>query len=126
MGTSLILLTLLAFQVKHLICDFVLQTRYQVDNKGWYGRVGGIIHAGWHAIFSIPVLLIMTRVPALIFLIVVAEFVVHYHTDWFKARIVRIRGWSQNDEIYWVAFGTDQFIHQVTYILMVVMVLRAG
>ncbi len=40
MGTSLILLTLLAFQVKHLICDFVLQTRYQVDNKGWYGRDG--------------------------------------------------------------------------------------
>jgi hypothetical protein len=28
------------FQAKHLLCDHVLQTRYQVANKGYYGRSG--------------------------------------------------------------------------------------
>ena len=33
---------MLAFQAKHLVCDFILQTRYQVDNKGFYGGLGGL------------------------------------------------------------------------------------
>jgi hypothetical protein len=126
MGITTILLTLLAFQVKHVICDFVIQTRFQVDNKGYYGRSGGLIHAGWHILFSIPVLLIMTRSPGLIGLTLLLEFLIHYHTDWLKARTQRERGWTQNDSIYWVAFGADQFIHQVSYLAMVVLVLRLG
>ena len=54
MTAMTLLLGFLAFQVKHLICDFVIQTRYQVDNKGFYGRIGGLVHAGWHILFSIP------------------------------------------------------------------------
>jgi hypothetical protein len=123
---SVILLTLLAFQVKHLVCDFVIQTRYQVDNKGYYGRPGGLIHAFWHVLFSVPVLLILTWSVSTIAWVLALEFLVHYHTDWLKARTQRLRGWTQGDAIYWVAFGADQFIHQVTYIAMVALVLRAG
>ena len=54
--TALVLWTLLAFQVKHLLCDFVLQTKFQVANKGFYGRIGGLLHAGCHALFTVPVL----------------------------------------------------------------------
>lgn len=124
MGVSLILLTLLAFQVKHLLCDYVIQTRYQVDNKGYYGHIGGLIHAGWHVLFSLPVLLLLTRQPTLIAVVLLGEFVLHYHTDWLKAQVTRTRNWNESDPIYWVAFGTDQFIHQVTYIAMVAIVLR--
>jgi hypothetical protein len=84
--TVLALWALLAFQVKHLLCDFVLQTKFQVANKGYYGHTGGILHAGCHVLFTVPVLLILTRFIPVIVVIAVCEFAVHYHIDWIKAR----------------------------------------
>jgi Protein of unknown function (DUF3307) len=124
--TRLVLLALLAFQAKHLICDFVLQTQYQVTNKGYYGHLGGFIHAGWHVLFTLPVLLILTRSPAAIGLVLLGEFLVHYHVDWLKARTERVRGWTEADSIHWFAFGADQFVHQVTYLVIVAVLLRTG
>jgi hypothetical protein len=126
MTAATALLALLAFQVKHLVCDFMLQTRYQVDNKGYYGRFGGLTHAAWHILLSIPPLLIVTHDARLIALLLLGEFVVHYHTDWLKARTQRKRRWTERDSIYWVAFGVDQFVHQVTYIVMIAVVMRAA
>jgi hypothetical protein len=122
--TRLALLALLGFEVKHLLCDFVLQSKYQVNNKGFYGRPGGLLHAGLHCLFTIPVLLILTHSLAIIAAVVICEFLVHYHVDWIKARTERLRKWTASDHIYWTAFGTDQFIHQVTYIAIVAIVLR--
>ena len=122
--TRLALLALLGFEVKHLLCDFVLQSKYQVNNKGFYGRPGGLLHAGLHCLFTIPVLLILTHSLAIITAVVICEFLVHYHVDWIKARTERLRKWAASDHIYWTAFGTDQFIHQVTYIVIVAIVLR--
>src|ERR1700753_3976365 len=99
---SLVLLALLAFQVKHLLCDFVFQTKFQVSNKGFYGHSGGFIHAGFHVLFSIPVLLLLTRSPMVIAIVFVCEFLVHYHIDWMKERTERVRKWSPQDNIYWV------------------------
>src|ERR1700759_3426098 len=82
---ALVLWALLAFQAKHLLCDFVLQTKFQVINKGFYGRSGGLLHAGCHALFTVPVLLILTHAPAVIAMVALGEFVVHYHIDWLKA-----------------------------------------
>jgi hypothetical protein len=122
--TRLVLLALLAFQVKHLLCDFVLQTKFQVFNKGYYGHTGGIIHAACHVVFSVPALLLLTRSPAVIAAVMACEFLVHYHIDWLKARTERVRNWTPEDNIYWLAFGADQFLHQVTYIVIVTLVLR--
>ena len=122
--TRLALLTLLAFEVKHLLCDFILQSKYQVINKGFYGHPGGLLHAGIHCLLTIPVLLILTQSPAIIAAVVICEFLVHYHVDWIKARTERLRKWTASDHIYWTAFGTDQFVHQVTYIVIVAIVLR--
>jgi hypothetical protein len=56
--------------------------------------------------------------------IAACEFAVHYHIDWIKARTERTRNWNSTDNIYWVAFGGDQFLHQVTYIVIVALLLR--
>jgi hypothetical protein len=120
----MVLLALLAFQVKHLLCDFVLQTRFQLSTKGYYGHLGGFVHAGCHVLFSVPVLLILTHSPIAIAGAVACEFVIHYHIDWLKARTERVRNWTPEDNIYWVAFGADQFLHQVTYIVIVATLLR--
>ena len=117
---------LVLLEVKHFICDFVVQTRYQVTNKGTYGHPGGLLHAGLHGIGSLPAIILLTGSPFLIAAIVVSEFVVHYHIDWLKAAINRVRGLSYDDLMYWVVFGADQFLHQVTYIVMLGVLVRAA
>lgn len=114
--TALALWALLALQVKHFLCDFVLQTGYQVRTKGVYGHVGGFIHSGLHALLTIPALLILGASPTAIAIIVVAEFIIHYHTDWSKAQIDEKYQWGFSDQRYWILFGTDQLVHQLTYL----------
>ena len=111
-----VLSALFAFQLKHFLCDYVLQTKYIVDTKRVYGHVGGFIHAGEHAILSIPALLILTTSGTTIALIVAFEFVFHYHVDWFKAYVDARAGWTQKDQAYWIVFGFDQLVHQLTYL----------
>jgi hypothetical protein len=113
---------MLAFQIKHFICDFVLQTQSQIRNKGTYGHLAGFAHAGTHALGSLPALLILGAQPEMIAILLFAEFVIHYHVDWYKARIDR--GRSEQDNLYWIVFGIDQLVHQLTYIGMIYFVPR--
>lgn len=117
---ALVFLGFAAFQVKHFICDYILQTRYQFSNKGFYGHPGGLLHTGLHGLASIPALLVFTRSPATIGIIVVAEMVVHYHTDWLKETIDRTMKWTYSDAAYWWVFGADQLVHQLTYLAIIV------
>ena len=116
---ALVLLGLCVFQLKHFICDFVLQTRYQYSNKGFYGHPGGLLHTAIHGVGSIPALLLFTRSPAMIGIIVAAEMIVHYHTDWLKETIDRRMQWTNQNAAYWVVFGADQLVHQFTYLAIV-------
>ena len=116
---ALVLLGFMAFELKHFVCDYILQTRYQFSNKGFYGHPGGILHAGLHGLASIPALLVFTRSPATIGVFVVAEFVVHYHTDWVKEMIDRRMKWTYADAQYWRIFGADQLVHQLTYLIII-------
>ena len=98
-------------QVKHVICDYFLQTTNQIRNKGLYGHPAGLAHAGIHALGSIPVFLIYpTRLPVAL-LILALEFVAHYHIDWLKNDIGSRFGWEQKDKQYWWAMGLDQLAH---------------
>jgi hypothetical protein len=119
---STILLALLAFQIKHYIFDFVLQTPYQFTNKGSYGHPGGIVHAGLHALGSIPALLILAAPLGLLSAIILGEFVVHYHVDWSKEQLVRHFHLAEPQPTFWYVFGADQLAHQLTYIAMVAIV----
>lgn len=115
---SIILIALLALQLKHYVFDYLLQTPYQFSNKGSYGHPGGIVHAGLHALGSIPALLILSVSPGLLVALVVGEFVVHYHLDWSKEQIVRKFAFKDTQQGYWAIFGADQLAHQLTYIVI--------
>jgi hypothetical protein len=117
--TALALWALLALQIKHFLCDFVFQTEYQVRTKGIYGHFGGFIHSGLHVIGTIPALLILGASPRAIAIIVVVEFAIHYHADWLKSKIDQIYQWGFTNQRYWMLFGTDQLIHQLTYLAIV-------
>ena len=122
----LVLWTLLAIQIKHFLCDFGLQTEWQIATKGIYGHPGGLSHAAFHGIASIPALLILTGRVSAIAVIVLAEFLVHYHTDWLKARIDEHFRLTVQQHVYWVVFGADQLVHQLTYVGMILVILSAG
>jgi hypothetical protein len=123
--TALALWALLALQVKHFLCDFVLQSEYQVRTKGIYGHVGGFIHSGLHILGTIPALLILGATPKAAAIILICEFAIHYHTDWAKSRTDQVYQWGITDQRYWILFGVDQLVHQLTY-LGIVYVLLTG
>ncbi|MEI9886959.1 MAG: DUF3307 domain-containing protein [Rhizomicrobium sp.] len=123
--TALLLAALLALQVKHFLADFVLQSAYQVRTKGFYGHFGGLLHSGLHIIGTVPALLILNASPHAMAIVLVAEFLIHYHTDWAKAGIDHRYHWGTGDQRYWILFGADQLVHQLTY-LGIVYVLAAG
>ncbi len=52
--------------------------------------------------------------------IAIAEFGIHYHTDWLKMNINKYFGWgATTHNEFWVLLGVDQLIHSLTYIGMV-------
>jgi len=113
---SLLLWSLVLFQVKHFVCDFVLQTAYLYRNKGIYGHRAGFIHAGLHAAGSLPAILLLSPNPGMVAAILAAEFLIHYHVDWLKLHIDKRYRLGINQSLYWAVFGADQLLHQLTYV----------
>ena len=116
---TFLLVLLFLLQAKHLFADFYLQTPKMLRNRGVYLHAGRAQHAGVHAIGSL-IALILVGVPLLFSLIVVVvEWVVHYHIDWGKGRWSDHTGHGPDQAGYWRAFGVDQALHQWTYLCMV-------
>lgn len=115
--------TILAFVLlflKHFIIDFPMQMKYQYLNKGTYGHPGGILHAALHIVGSMVVLYPVIGYTALVTIVCAIEGIVHYHIDWAKMNINRIKGWKCNThEEFWILTGFDQLLHYLTYASMV-------
>ncbi|MCB1487779.1 MAG: DUF3307 domain-containing protein [Bauldia sp.] len=110
----LVVMTIL--EVKHFVCDYPLQTSYQLNNKGKYGHPGGILHSGIQAAGTLFAFIAVTPTLFLGAAIVVVEFLIHYHTDWAKANFIRQAGYEVSDAKFWWAIGADQLVHHLTYI----------
>ncbi len=118
--TSLALIVVALLLCKHMVFDFVLQTRYQLDHKHLYGHPGGLLHAGLHIVGTAAAIVIARPTPMLFAGVLAAEFVVHYHVDWIKEQLLRRGGWDRSDVRYWAVFGGDQLLHQLGYLLIAV------
>lgn len=104
--------------VKHFFADFVLQSRYQLHNKGLYGHWGGILHAFIHAIGTMIVFIIFGDWRAAVLLGLV-DGLVHYHVDWLKAQINQQYDLTVQHKGFWMVLGCDQLLHQLTYVGLV-------
>ena len=110
---------------KHIVADFFLQTPYQFQNKGIYGHPGGLLHSSIHAVLTLPLFFILVPTTALLAIaVVIGEFVIHYHTDWFKEQIVQRNALTPQDFAFWQAFGVDQLVHLLTYVAMIAVLTR--
>ena len=119
--TSAAIALLALLLVKHFVGDFVLQTKWQVHQKGVYGAPGGLVHSGIHVAGTLVALLALMTPASLIVPVLIAEFVVHYHIDWGKERVVRRFDWREGAR-FWNAMGFDQLLHGLTYLAIVVYV----
>lgn len=119
-----IFLIIAALFLKHFILDFPLQTPYQLQNKGTYGHLGGITHAGMHGIGTFLCFVFFT--PYALFY-AWADFAIHYHVDWAKMKLNdMLDAKSPADAKFWWLFGLDQFIHALTYIFLTYMLVVRG
>ena len=109
--------------LKHLVFDFFLQTSYQYRNKGIYGHPGGILHSGLHMLGTTPLFLWIAPSKALAAAIMIGEFIVHYHIDWTKEQVVKRMKWTPDHSPFWWALGVDQFLHGVTYVAIVALLI---
>jgi hypothetical protein len=114
MEPVIILLTL--FGVKHFLADFLWQFPYMVADKGQYGAVGGMTHAGIHGILTFFVIIGFVR-PEDAVTIALIESAVHYHIDWAKINLSR--GLTIQDHRFWIWFGLDQTLHYLTYVAII-------
>ncbi len=92
MGTPIyiVLIALVLFQIKHYLCDFVLQTQSQVMAKGHpMALLAVCAMRGLHAVGSIPAPYMPTSLRSLLVILalIAFEFVLHYHVDFTKARV---------------------------------------
>ena len=115
-----ILLLLFLLQIKHLIVDWCWQPEFEWKNKGTYGHPGGILHAFKNAIGTALVFSFFFPMWPLLIFVFAVDFLLHYHIDWAKMNINRIKGWGPTThEQFWWLTGFDQFLHQITYLLLI-------
>ena len=103
------------FAVKHVVADFLLQTKAMVRGKerrtGWLMPL--LAHVVCHAVLTL--LIVLAFVPRLWWLAIV-DFVVHLVIDRGKTLIGLERGWSPDQTPFWWLLGLDQCGHQLTNI----------
>jgi hypothetical protein len=124
MTPSELLFLILLFQLKHFLADFAWQSGWMVANKGTYGHPGGIAHAGVHAALTVVVLLTAPVPVVTVIAIALGEWVLHYHIDYAKSQLNRRAGLTPSDKSYWTLSGADQAAHQLTYLLILWLIIH--
>lgn len=107
---------ILMLTIKHFVADFVIQTDWMIAEKGYYGKLGGVVHAAVHGIFTMAVLLVFAPSQAIYWAFV--DFVLHYHIDWVKMKIGEKYNYTPADKQFWFWIGMDQMLHYFTYIFI--------
>lgn len=106
--------------------DYFLQTKIMLDGRDQYVHLGRFLHAGVHALGSLLVFLVVGAPLGFVILLVLAEWVVHFHIDWWKGRLTADQNLTPADAGYWRASGVDQALHQLTYVAMIWLWLMVG
>jgi hypothetical protein len=111
---SFLTLIFILFAVKHVLADFVLQTRWMWGTKdkehGWIAALAA--HAGCHAAFTLALALVIH--PALCWLGPL-DFALHATIDRARAVVGRRLGLAPGRSGWWWLFGADQALHQLSH-----------
>lgn len=107
----------LVFTAKHLVADFLLQTRWIALGKDsrsdWLRPLAA--HVAVHAAGTLAIALAVA--PRLWWLALV-DLALHFAIDRAKCLAAQWGRWTTQDAPYWWLFGFDQFLHQVTNVIL--------
>ncbi|QWW71397.1 DUF3307 domain-containing protein [Rhizobium sp. WYJ-E13] len=112
---AVLLTTLIWLQVKHFVADYVLQPEWMIGDKGNFRKPGAYVHAGIHAIATIPILLLSSMDAIWISAVASAEFLLHFLIDHLKAIYGHRQPHSIDTRSFWMLHGADQLAHHLTY-----------
>ena len=122
---GLFFLLFFGLELKHYVADYFLQPGWMLAGKGDLRQPGGYAHAGVHASLTALVLLLAAAPLATLLLIVAAEFVVHYVLDYSKIHYSRGVHVDTEPRRFWGLHGLDQITHQLTYGVIIFVVLAS-
>jgi hypothetical protein len=116
---------LIGLEVKHFVADYVLQPGWILAGKGNIFHPGGYAHAGIHAALSLVILLAVGTPIGLALALFAGEFVLHYVLDYSKIQYSKGVHVENMPARFWALHGIDQLAHQLTYIAMIYIVMKA-
>jgi hypothetical protein len=120
-----VLLLLLGLELKHFVADYLMQTGWMIAQTGKLLAPGGYAHAALHVIGS-AIVLAIARVPlGWLLAILAGEFVAHYAFDFAKVYYGSGVDPDEHAQRFWALHGLDQLFHQLTYLAMAYLSLRA-
>lgn len=115
---------LVVFQVKHFLCDFVLQNKYMLqksNEKGWFLPL--LTHAISHAIGTAIIVALFSYFVGttwqFAFMVIAIDLITHFIVDRFK--VLASRGYTPADAEFWNWLGWDQLLHHLTHYLIIVL-----
>ena len=102
---------------KHIIADYFTQYPWIYKYKGIYGHPGGLAHAGWHGLLTTIICYPFVGIwPAV--LLGLLDSVIHYHVDYVKSNSWKRWSCTPQDQLFWIIHGVDQYLHGMTYFLI--------
>ncbi len=114
-STAWILAAIVAFQFKHLIADFLLQTAWMANGKeqpqGWALPLAA--HVAIHTVAT--ALIFAVWAPAYVWMAGV-DFVVHFAIDRTKGVAGRALNVDSTKTVFWWLIGVDQTLHHLTHL----------
>jgi len=119
---SEIFILLIAFQIKHFIADYPLQTQYmlgKMKTKGWILPL--FAHSLVHGIITFSILIIFA--PTLWYLALM-DTMVHFIVDRIKASPNMLNRFAIDDKFFWWSLGADQMLHHLTHYCMIYMIVK--
>lgn len=123
MTIEILLIVLVALQVKHFLCDYPLQNQYMLrkaNEKDW--AIPLFAHSLVHSIGTFIIFLYFGIGIALLFSVI--DLVLHFIVDRIKASPNIGNRWTIDKPQFWWALGLDQMAHHIINILFVYYVFK--
>ena len=125
-----IIILLIAFQIKHYLCDFPLQTKYMLGKfkeKDWIKPLSA--HCRMHTFFTLAIIIIYGFInpstSTWVLLLAPFDFIMHFIMDRIKASPKIWGKYTPDQQAFWNHIGIDQAFHHLThYVIIFTLVLK--
>jgi hypothetical protein len=122
----MLFLLLVVFQVKHLVADYPLQTKYMLGKfkDGWDFFFPLWSHCLVHAYITFFIVMYFTDISVAVKCFYI-DFIIHFIMDRIKAGPKYLgRFKDMTDRKFWWCLGLDQMVHHMTHYLIIYFILR--